>query len=63
MMEYVKGMPITDYCDAMGLSGEERLNPFIQVCSALQHAHQKGIPLTANSAGTRTQRESNPHPT
>src|SRR5262249_12641398 len=43
VMEYVKGVPITDYCDAACLSVEERLNLFIQVCSALQHAHQKGI--------------------
>ena len=42
-MEYVKGVPITEYCDATRLSVEERLNLFIQVCSALQHAHQKGI--------------------
>ncbi len=43
VMEYVKGVPITEYCDATRLSVEERLNLFIQVCSALQHAHQKGI--------------------
>ena len=43
VMEYVKGVPITDYCDATRLSVEERLNLFIQVCFALQHAHQKGI--------------------
>ncbi len=43
VMEYVKGVPITDYCDATRLSVGERLNLFIQVCSALQHAHQKGI--------------------
>jgi tetratricopeptide (TPR) repeat protein len=43
VMEYVKGVPITEYCDATRLSLEERLNLFIQVCSALQHAHQKGI--------------------
>ncbi len=43
VMEYVKGVPITEYCDATRLSVEERLNLFVQVCSALQHAHQKGI--------------------
>ena len=43
VMEYVKGVPITEYCDATRLSVEDRLNLFIQVCSALQHAHQKGI--------------------
>ena len=42
VMEYVKGVPITEYCDATRLSVEERLNLFVQVCSALQHAHQKG---------------------
>ncbi len=43
VMEYVKGVPITEYCDATRLSVDERLNLFVQVCSALQHAHQKGI--------------------
>jgi eukaryotic-like serine/threonine-protein kinase len=43
VMDYVKGVPITEYCDATRLSVEERLNLFVQVCSALQHAHQKGI--------------------
>ncbi len=43
VMEYVKGVPITEYSDATRLSVEERLNLFVQVCSALQHAHQKGI--------------------
>ena len=43
VMEYVKGVPITEYCDATRLSVEERLSLFVQVCSALQHAHQKGI--------------------
>jgi serine/threonine protein kinase len=43
VMEYVKGVPITEYCDATRLSVEDRLNLFSQVCSALQHAHQKGI--------------------
>jgi eukaryotic-like serine/threonine-protein kinase len=43
VMEYVKGVPITEYCDATQLTVEERLNLFVQVCSALQHAHQKGI--------------------
>ena len=43
VMEYVKGVPITEYCDAVKLSVPERLNLFVQVCSAVQHAHQKGI--------------------
>ena len=42
-MEYVKGVPITEYCDATRLSVPERLNLFVQVCQAVQHAHQKGI--------------------
>jgi serine/threonine protein kinase/tetratricopeptide (TPR) repeat protein len=43
VMEYVKGIPITEYCDSTRLSLPERLNLFILVCSAVQHAHQKGI--------------------
>ncbi len=43
VMEYVKGVPITEYCDATQQTVQERLNLFVQVCSALQHAHQKGI--------------------
>jgi serine/threonine protein kinase/tetratricopeptide (TPR) repeat protein len=43
VMEYVKGIPITQYCDAMRMNVAERLHLFAQVCSALQHAHQKGI--------------------
>jgi serine/threonine protein kinase/WD40 repeat protein len=43
VMEYVKGVPITEYCDATRLSVPERLNLFGQVCAAVQHAHQKGI--------------------
>src|SRR5262249_5581763 len=43
VMEYVKGVPITNYCDANRLSVPERLELFVQVCRAVQHAHQKGI--------------------
>src|SRR5262249_14217389 len=43
VMEYVKGVPITEYCDATRLSVPERLQLFTQVCEAVQHAHQKGI--------------------
>src|SRR4029077_15234821 len=43
VMEYVRGVPITDYCDATRLSVKDRLELFVQVCQAVQHAHQKGI--------------------
>ena len=43
VMELVKGVPITDYCDANKLSTRERLELFMQVCQAVQHAHQKGV--------------------
>ena len=42
-MEYVKGSPITEYCDRHKLSIEDRLRLFQQVCAAVHHAHQKGI--------------------
>ena len=43
VMEYVKGIPLTEYCDQARLSLNERLNLFASVCQAVQHAHQKGI--------------------
>ncbi len=43
VMELVKGTPITEFCDARRLSTLERLRLFVQVCQAVQHAHQKGI--------------------
>src|SRR4030095_15521050 len=43
VMELVRGLKITDYCDEKKLSTRERLDLFIQVCQAVQHAHQKGI--------------------
>jgi serine/threonine protein kinase/Flp pilus assembly protein TadD len=43
VMELVKGVPLTEFCDEHRLSIPERLNLFMQICSALQHAHQKGI--------------------
>jgi serine/threonine-protein kinase len=43
VMELVKGIPITDYCDKNRLTTTERLGLFMSVCSAIQHAHQKGI--------------------
>jgi non-specific serine/threonine protein kinase/serine/threonine-protein kinase len=42
-MEYVKGEPITAYCDRHRLTNRERLGLFIQVCEGVQHAHQKGV--------------------
>jgi serine/threonine protein kinase len=43
VMELVRGTPITDYCDNEKLTIRERLELFITVCHAIQHAHQKGI--------------------
>src|SRR5215471_4235291 len=43
VMEYVDGLPITDYCDAKKLIIRERLQLFIRVCEGVQHAHQKAI--------------------
>ena len=43
VMELVRGVPITDYCDQKNLAVHERLELFVNVCRAVQHAHQKGI--------------------
>ena len=43
VMELVKGVPITEYCDAKKLTPQQRLELFVPVCQAIQHAHQKGI--------------------
>ncbi|MCK4294998.1 MAG: serine/threonine protein kinase, partial [Planctomycetes bacterium] len=43
VMEYVKGVPITEHCDRQKSTIEERLEIFLRVCEAIQHAHQKGI--------------------
>jgi tetratricopeptide (TPR) repeat protein/tRNA A-37 threonylcarbamoyl transferase component Bud32 len=43
VMELVKGVPLTDFCDAHKLGIPERLKLFTQICAAVQHAHQKGI--------------------
>src|SRR6266576_2649501 len=43
VMELIRGIKITDYCDEKKLSARERLDLFTQVCQAVQHAHQKGI--------------------
>ncbi len=43
VMEYVAGRPLTEYCDAHKLTLPARLALFVQVCQAVQHAHQKGV--------------------
>src|SRR5262245_54150436 len=43
VMELVKGVPITKFCDQEHLTPQERLELFVPVCQAVQHAHQKGI--------------------
>ncbi|HEY5913214.1 MAG TPA: serine/threonine-protein kinase [Verrucomicrobiae bacterium] len=43
VMELVRGIKITDYCDQEKISTQDRLDLFIKVCHAIQHAHQKGI--------------------
>ena len=43
VMGLVRGIKITDYCDQHHLAPRERLDLFIPVCRAIQHAHQKGI--------------------
>lgn len=43
VMELVKGLPITNYCEQNQLSAKQRLELFLPVCHAIQHAHQKGI--------------------
>src|SRR5262249_26735384 len=43
VMELVQGVPITEYCDAHRLTPRQRLELFVPVCQAVQHAHQKGI--------------------
>src|SRR5438477_6101987 len=42
-MELVKGIPITKYCDDNRLTPRARLELFVPVCQAIQHAHQKGV--------------------
>ncbi len=43
VMELVRGIPVTEYCDSRSLSTKQRLAIFVEICSAVQHAHQKGI--------------------
>ncbi|MEO2089731.1 MAG: serine/threonine-protein kinase [Gemmataceae bacterium] len=43
VMELVKGVPLTEFCDRHRLSVPDRLALFVQICGAVQHAHQKGV--------------------
>jgi serine/threonine protein kinase/Flp pilus assembly protein TadD len=43
VMDLVKGLPITEFCDQSRLTLQERLELFVHICQAVQHAHQKGI--------------------
>src|SRR5213082_1570022 len=43
VMELVRGIKVTDYCDQNNLSTERRLELFVQICRSVQHAHQKGV--------------------
>jgi serine/threonine protein kinase/tetratricopeptide (TPR) repeat protein len=43
VMELVRGVPITEYCDSARLTTRQRLELFLPVCRAIQHAHQKGV--------------------
>jgi serine/threonine protein kinase/tetratricopeptide (TPR) repeat protein len=43
VMELVKGIPLVEYCDQCSLTTRERLDLFLSVCQAVQHAHQKGV--------------------
>ncbi len=43
VMELVKGMPVTEYCDERHLTPRQRLELFVPICQAVQHAHQKGV--------------------
>ena len=58
VMELVRGLPITDYCDRAHLPPRDRLELFLGVCRAVQHAHQKGVihrdlkPRTSSSPPT-----------
>ena len=43
VMELVKGQPVTQYCDEQQLTPKQRLELFLPICQAVQHAHQKGV--------------------
>src|SRR5262249_52760148 len=52
VMEYVQGVPITQHCDDARLSISERLELFVPVCRAVQHAHQKAVTHRAQKPST-----------
>ncbi len=52
VMDLVKGVPITRYCDEHRLTPRQRLELFLPVCQAVQHAHQKGISIAISSPPT-----------
>jgi serine/threonine protein kinase len=52
VMELVRGIPITDFCDQNRLSIRERLELFVDVCQAVQHAHQRGSSTAISSRPT-----------
>jgi len=43
VMEYIEGVPLTQYCDRKRMAIGQRLELFLSVCRAVQHAHQKGV--------------------
>jgi serine/threonine protein kinase len=52
VMELVKGVPITRFCDEQRLSLRERLELFVPVCQAIQHAHQRASTTATSNPGT-----------
>jgi len=63
VMELVRGIKITDYCDQNSLKTAARLDMFLDVCDAVQHAHQKGIihrDLKPSNILVTTQPQENP---
>jgi non-specific serine/threonine protein kinase/serine/threonine-protein kinase len=52
VMELVRGVPMTEYCDRERLTIPERLDLFVQVCQAVQHAHRKGSSTATSSPRT-----------